>query len=192
MNNKLQVKDFMVVGIFTSIYLVVVFMTMMLGYIPVVIPFLGGIMAMFGGIPFILFLSKVEKFGMIFLFGILLGFVFFLMGSGILILIFGMLFGMLSDLVMKTGGYKDLKKAMLSYAIFSLWSMGFSIRMYIDRTNYFADQAKSYGKEYVDELMSLTPIWTFPVMTIITFVLGIIGAKLGLSIFKKHFKRVGI
>lgn len=42
MNKKLQVKDLMTVGIFTALYLVVIFASMMLGYLPIIIPFLGG------------------------------------------------------------------------------------------------------------------------------------------------------
>lgn len=192
MNKKLQIKDLMTVGIFTALYLVVIFATMMLGYLPIVIPFLGGIMAIFGAIPFILYISKVDKFGMVSLMGTLSGIVFFLMGSGIIVLLFGIVFGLLADLVMRFGNYKDMKKSILGYAIFSLWDVGFSIRMYIDRTNFFASQLESYGKDYVDTLMSLTPSWTLPAIIIITFISGIVGAKLGMSMFKKHFMRIGI
>lgn len=192
MNKKLQVKDLMTVGIFTALYLVVIFASMMLGYLPIIIPFLGGVMAIFGAIPCILYISKVDKFGMVSLMGVLSGLVFFLMGSGVIVLLFGIVFGLLADLVMKSGGYKDLKRSILGYAIFSLWSVGFSLRMYIDRTNFFASQLETYGKDYVDTLISLTPTWTLPVIIIITFISGLIGAKLGVRIFKKHFMRIGI
>ena len=35
MNNKLQAKDLINIGIFTTIYFVIYFATMMLGYIPI-------------------------------------------------------------------------------------------------------------------------------------------------------------
>ena len=85
MNKKLQVKDLMTVGIFTALYLVVIFASMMLGYLPIMIPFLGGVMAIFGAIPCILYISKVDKFGMVSLMGVLSGLVFSLMGSGVML-----------------------------------------------------------------------------------------------------------
>lgn len=190
--NRLTIKDLMTVGIFTALYLVVIFVAMMVGYIPVVIPFLGGIMALVGGIPFMLYLSRVNNFGMISLTGILSGLVFFLMGSGPSVIVFGIVFGILADLIIKNKGYKNLKKLKLGYAVFSLWTIGFNIRMYVDRANYFASQVEQYGQEYVDKLMLLTPSWTLPLSIIATFILGYVGAVLGTAMFKKHFNRAEI
>lgn len=190
--NRLTTKDLMTVGIFTALYLVVIFVAMMAGYIPVVIPFLGGIMALVGGIPFMLYLSKVNTFGMVSLTGILSGLVFFLMGSGLSVLVFGIVFGIIADFIMKNEGYKNFKKLKLGYAVFSIWTIGFNIRMYVDRANYFSSQVEQYGQEYVDKLISLTPGWTLPLSIIATFVLGYVGALLGTSMFKKHFKRAEI
>ena len=41
MNNKLQAKDLINIGIFTTIYFVIYFATMMLGYIPILDVLLG-------------------------------------------------------------------------------------------------------------------------------------------------------
>ena len=72
-NNKLQAKDLINVGIFTAIYFVVFFAGMMLGYIPIFIPLLGLVCPILCGIPFMLYLTKVKKFGMVSLTGIILG-----------------------------------------------------------------------------------------------------------------------
>ena len=64
-NNKLQAKDLINVGIFTAIYFVIFFAGMMLGYIPIFIPLLGLVCPILCGIPFMLYLTKVKKFGMV-------------------------------------------------------------------------------------------------------------------------------
>ncbi len=63
--NKLQAQDLINVGIFTAIYFVLFFAGMMLGYIPIFIPLLGLVCPIICGIPFMLYLTKVKKFGMV-------------------------------------------------------------------------------------------------------------------------------
>ena len=90
-SNKLQTKDLINVGIFTAIYFVIFFAGMMLGYIPIFIPLLGLVCPILCGIPFMLYLTKVKKFGMVSLTGIILGLLNLIMGSGVLVLIFGII-----------------------------------------------------------------------------------------------------
>ena len=85
-SNKLQAKDLINVGIFTAIYFVIFFAGMMLGYIPIFIPLLGLVCPILCGIPFMLYLTKVKKFGMVSLTGIILGLLNLIMGSGVLVL----------------------------------------------------------------------------------------------------------
>ena len=123
-NNKLQAKDLINVGIFTAIYFVVFFAGMMLGYIPIFIPLLGLVCPILCGIPFMLYLTKVKKFGMVSLTGIILGLLNVLIGAGVLVLIFGVVFGILGDLVLKAGKYQSWKCTLLGNGVFSLWIMG--------------------------------------------------------------------
>ena len=100
---ELQAKDLINVGIFTAIYFVIFFAGTMLGYIPIFIPLLGLVCPILCGIPFMLYLTKVKKFGMVSLTGIILGLINLVMGSGMLVLIFGIIFGILGDLILKAG-----------------------------------------------------------------------------------------
>ena len=85
MNNKLQAKDLINIGIFTTIYFVIYFATMMLGYIPILDVLLGLICPITCGIPFMLYVTKVRSFGMISITGIILAILFTVMGSGLLV-----------------------------------------------------------------------------------------------------------
>ena len=190
--NKLQAKDLINVGIFTAIYFVLFFAGMMLGYIPIFIPLLGLVCPIICGIPFMLYLTKVKKFGMVTLSGIIIGLLNMLIGSGVLVLIFGIVFGVAADLIMKSGKYKSWKFTLLGNGVFSLWIMGFVSRMFLTRTEFFDSLVSSYGQEYVDTLMSYTPGWMFPVLFVVTFLGGILGALLGKAVLKKHFEKAGI
>ena len=183
-SNKLQAKDLINVGIFTAIYFVIFFAGMMLGYIPIFIPLLG--------LPFMLYLTKVKKFGMVSLTGIILGLLNLIMGSGVLVLIFGIIFGVLGDVLLRAGKYQSWKCTLLANGVFSLWIMGYVSRMFLTRTEFFASLVSSYGQEYVDTLMSYTPNWMFPVLFVVTFIGGILGAFLGKAVLKKHFEKAGI
>ena len=189
---ELQAKDLINVGIFTAIYFVIFFAGMMLGYIPIFIPLLGLVCPILCGIPFMLYLTKVKKFGMVSLTGIILGLINLVMGSGMLVLIFGIIFGILGDLILKAGKYQSWKSTLLGNGIFSLWILGYVSRMFLTRDAFFSSLVSSYGQEYVDTLMSYTPGWIYPVLFVVTFIGGILGALLGKAVLKKHFEKAGI
>ena len=86
LNNKLQAKDLINVGIFTAIYFVVYFVVMMIAYIPILTLTLGFLCPIFCGIPTMLYFTKVKKFGMITLMGTILGLIMMVMGSGFFVL----------------------------------------------------------------------------------------------------------
>lgn len=191
-SNKLQAKDLINVGIFTAIYFVIFFAGMMLGYIPIFIPLLGLVCPILCGIPFMLYLTKVKRFGMVSLTEVILGLINLIAGSGIMVLVAGVICGFAGDLILKAGKYQSWRCTLLGYGVFSLWIMGYVSRMFLTRTEFFASLVSSYGQEYVDALMSYTPDWMFPVLFVVTFIGGILGALLGKSVLKKHFVKAGI
>ena len=70
---KLNGHDLMNIGIFGAIYFVILFVVAMLGIIPIFLPLLSVFVPIIGGIPFMLFLTKVKKPGMIFIMAIIMG-----------------------------------------------------------------------------------------------------------------------
>ena len=63
MSKMLNVKDLITVGIFAVILTVSIFIFGMLGYIPILMIALPVIVALIAGIPYMLFLTRVDKFG---------------------------------------------------------------------------------------------------------------------------------
>ena len=79
-SKKLKAKDLINVGIYTAIYLVIFFVVGMLNAIPVLYPFLYILIPLISGIPFMLFLTKTDKFGMVTIMSVICGVFWFLMG----------------------------------------------------------------------------------------------------------------
>jgi energy-coupling factor transport system substrate-specific component len=192
MSNKLNAKDLINVGIFTAIYFVVFFACGMLGYIPIFMIGLPLMIAIVGGIPFMLYLTKVRKFGMVTITGIIIAILMFATGHGWPLLIIGSVTGFLADLIFKSGQYKSWKKTVAGYCVFSLWSFGAMIPMWVMRDSYFESIRSSMGDEYTNALMSLMSGWMLLILVASTVIGAIIGAYLGRATLKKHFKRAGI
>ena len=96
MNNKLQGKDLINIGIFTAIYFIVIFAAASIGFIPIFIPLISVIVPLVGGIPMMLFFSKIKKFGMLTICGVLLGIIMLLTGMGWWCIPTGLIFGLIA------------------------------------------------------------------------------------------------
>ena len=191
-SNKLQAKDLINVGIFSAIFFVVYFVTMMLGYIPIIDILLGVICPITCGIPFMLYVTKIRCFGMVSLMGIVLAILFTVMGSGMWVAGFCCVCGVLADFVMKIGKYKSWKYTILGYGVFSIFNMGFFSRIFFMRDAFWETMVSGYGEEYAKAITALTPNWMYPVLIVSCFVGGLLGAWLGRGVLKKHFEKAGI
>ena len=169
MNNKLQGKDLINIGIFTAIYFIVIFAAASIGFIPIFIPLISVIVPLVGGIPMMLFFSKIKKFGMLTICGVLLGIIMLLTGMG-----------------------WCAKREVLIHGVFSMWVIGAFIPIVVTRDAYYQSLLPGYGQEYADTLMAYMPDWILPALLIAAFVSGLVGGLIGRKIFKKHFERAGI
>lgn len=190
-NKSLQGKDLINVGIFTAMYFVIVFAVAMLGYIPILMPMLCVLVPIVGGIPFMLFLTKVKKFGMIWIMSIIMGILMLLTGMGFYSILVGAVSGLIAELIFKSGDYRSASKAVLTSGVFSVWVWGNFIPFFLNIDAYFSTR-QGYGQEYIDALTKLMPLWMCPVLLIAAFISGVIGGLLGKAALKKHFHKAGI
>ena len=116
MNNKLQAKDLINLGLFTVLYFVLgCCVAIPIGFVPIFLPILGALWTLITGIPFMLFLTRVKKFGMVTLMAILSGLLMGLTGMGYWGVPLGLIFGLLGDLILKFGNYKSAKRSLIGY-----------------------------------------------------------------------------
>ena len=193
MNNKLQAKDLINIGLFTVLYFVLgCCVAIPIGFVPIFLPILGALWTLITGIPFMLFAVRVKKFGMVTIMAVLSGLLMGLTGMGFWGILTGAVFGLLGDLVMKSGSYQSVKKTILGYGVFSLWMVGTYIPMYFMVEQSRADFAKSFGDEYADKVMSVMPMWSIVLVIAAIFLFALLGGLLGKAILKKHFAKAGI
>lgn len=193
MNNKLQAKDLINLGLFTVLYFVLgCCVAIPIGFVPIFLPILGALWTLITGIPFMLFLTRVKKFGMVTLMAILSGLLMGLTGMGYWGVPLGLIFGLLGDLILKFGNYKSAKRSLIGYAVFSLWMVGTYIPMYFMVEDSRASLAASFGKEYADKVMAVMPMWSIVLVIACIFICAIIGGMIGKALLKKHFVKAGI
>ena len=190
---KLSVKDLINVGLFSVIYFIMFTISGILGYIPICVVILPLIAGILGGIPFVLFTIKEQKFGAVTLMGVIAGLFTFLVGQTWLSVVFGLVFGLLADLIMRSGQYKSWTKNMLGYSVFTLWTVGTMLPMWIMRETFFAGYRENGGTDaYINAVMKLTPNYMILVVIVLALAGGMLGACLGKSVLKKHFEKAGI
>ena len=123
-NKKIGVKDLINVGIFAVVYTVLFMISAMTGVVPILAVYFPVILALLAGIPCILFFAKVEKFGLVTIYGLLMGIITLLVGQGPIAIATGLVFGLIADLILKAGNYKSFKNMMFGYGVLSLWVIG--------------------------------------------------------------------
>lgn len=93
----------------------------MMGYIPIMMPLLCVIGPILCGIPFILFLTKVKKFGMILIMSIIMGIMMWLIGIGWYSLVVGIVSGLLAEFIYKSGKYASVSRGIVTHGVFCIW-----------------------------------------------------------------------
>ncbi|MEO1770391.1 MULTISPECIES: MptD family putative ECF transporter S component [Enterococcus] len=188
---KLNGKDLIQIGIYAAIYFFIVMVIAMFGFIPIFMPLICVLAPILGGIPLMLFFTKVKKFGMILILSLLMGILMLITGMGYYSIIVGLISGLISEIIYRSGNYQSSAKAILAYAVFSVWMWGNFLPIFFNPTVYFSTR-QDLGLEYAQTLISLLPSWMCPVLLIITFLCGLIGGVLGRSVLKKHFIKAGL
>lgn len=192
MSERLNVKDLITVGIFSVIIIVLIFIFGMLGYVPILMLGLPIIAALICGIPYMLFLTRVNKFGMVTLMGLILGIVMFLSGhTWVPILVFT-LCAFIADCILKMGNYSSLKHSIISHGVFIVGIMGNMIPFFILRDFYMESMRTSMGADYVNTVAPYLTNEFLIILIVLTFICGLISAYIGKIVLKKHFEKAGI
>lgn len=186
------VRDLVTCAIFTVIYFIVFFACGMTGLIPIMAFLFPLPLALVSGISQMLFYTKVRSFGMVTIMGALLGLISFLMGYGPIGLCFGIVCGLIADLILRAGGYKSLKCSVASHCVFSLWVIGTMLPMWILGQAYFEPYRVSQGDAFVNESLAYLSGGMLVIVVVGIIVCALIGAAIGTKVLRKHFERAGI
>jgi energy-coupling factor transport system substrate-specific component len=186
-------KDLINVGLFTVLYIGVVALlgqlfgltpiTQVLG--PLVIPILAGV-------PFVLFLTRVHRYGLVTLMGLLIGLAILATGQSFWVLVVAVVAAPLADLILRAGGYRRWATTVLGYVVFSETLIGTVIPLFFARDAFLERIGRRHDPSWIEDLVRLTPSWMFFAMIAMLAVGAVIGAALGRALLRKHFEPAGI
>ena len=190
-NNRLNAKDLINVGIYTAICAVICTAVAITGIIPIMMVLLVVFVPILTGIPYMLFLTKVKKFGMILILNVLMGALMWVTGMSYYALVVGTISGLIAEFIYRTGNYKSRKQGILAYAVSGIYCWANYFGIFFNAEAYFSTR-QNFGQEYIDAVTKLLPAWMCPVLLIVDLVCGIIGGWIGTKVLKKHFEKAGI
>ena len=190
---KLKIKDLVTIGVFTVIYFVLMFLSGMIGIVPILYlayPTVAGIIT---GIVIMLFMAKVQKPCGLFILGLICSLIVIAMGNTYVILVHALISMAIAEIIRKTGGYKSFKYNMLSFAIFNTWICGFLMQVLLAKDKVIEiAETRGMGYAYIMKLIALLNFSSMILVYIGAIVGGIIGAYIGKAFLKKHFEKAGI
>jgi hypothetical protein len=191
--NKITIKDLINVGIFLALSLVVgIIIAMILGTNPFTYLFVCIIGSLVNGVIMMVFYSRIKKKNVLLIFVIVSAILSLFLGMGYFPAVFTLIFGVLAEFILRSGEYKSKSKAILAYAVYSISSMGAYVPFYFSTSSYVESRRVSFGDTYADGLTKYSGMWIFVVLTIATFLSGLLGGFIGTKLFEKHFKKSGI
>jgi energy-coupling factor transport system substrate-specific component len=187
-------KDLINIGVFGALYLVVVFGINMLGFInPAVmlVSLVASIVA--GGIPFMLFLTRVRHVGMVTIFAIVTAGLLMLSGHPLISFLISVGCALVAEAIIWVGRYRSRRLSVLAYAVYSAWYVGPMMPIFYDREAYFSGPSmQMMGADYVSQMQALLSPGVLVAFDLSTIVFGLLGGLLGLRLMRKHFEKAGL
>lgn len=196
MKSKLSTRDLINIGVFTVIYVIIFFGLGMLGIISPQMMLVGFAAAiLLNGYVFILLLARSPKMFTLTILGLLSGIVMVLTGHPWFLVITTPVLGLIADFIATSGGTAkrlEPKRAMLAYAVFTLWYIFPLLPMFFAADDYFGKIEAEMSVEYADSMRELFTVPVFAGWCVAIFILGLAGGWLGVKAWSKHFKRAGL
>ena len=190
---KLKIKDLVTIGVFTVIYFVLMFLSGMIGMVPILYLAYPAVAGIITGIVIMLFMAKVQKPWGLFILGLICSFIVIAMRNTYIILIHAVISMVIAEFVRKIGGYKSFKYNMLSFTIFNTWICGFLMQILLAKDKVIEmAETRGMGYDYIMKLIALLNFRNMIFVYIGAIVGGIIGAYIGKVFLKKHFEKAGI
>ena len=181
-------RDLITVGVFTALYFVVMAVVGQVGALVPITQVLGPLyIPIVCGIPFMIFLTRVRRFGLITAMGVIVGLLFLVTGQSFVATILGVVLGVATDLIAKAGQYRRWPFLLASYVVFAEIGIGMVVPLFFQREQTLARIATRQSPAWIEQVTRLTPSWMFYVMIAMLAVGAVIGAYLGRAIFRKHF-----
>lgn len=188
---KLKTKDLIYAGAFAAIYMVLVLVIVMAsGIVPILYIISPLTVGMICGTVYLVYVSKVRKFGAILILAILFGIITGV--NSVYAIAWAIVMGLLAELIVRAGAYQSKKMFVLSYWVFNLNMIGPFLMLVYAKNTFLKLCAEYYPPEHVAQLDKLTPNWIIFGLAGLALLGGIIGSLIGSKLVKKHFEKAGV
>ena len=188
-------RDFINLGIFTVIF-IVLFMAciMMMSMTIYTLPFGVALGSFISASVYMLLRAKVPKTGAIILFGVLFGLVMFVMGSGWPILAAVIAGSIIAEFIARSGHYRSYAGEVIGYCILMLATAIGSYIPFLVMKDYYLKIAEgnSINGKFMARLIEFISGSYLAIALATTVVAAILGTVLARSIFKKHLVKAGL
>lgn len=179
-------------GVFIALYFVI-FMVFGMACMPVPILYIlmPGFIALFAAPVYRMLVAKSPMHMPVFIAALLPGLFLMLQGNLWVVGLTSLIAGILAEILLGIGKFKDRKWTAVSYLFFTQNLWGAFLPIWIMRDLFF-EKTAGMGGDFVELLKTLTPSWVLFAQLAFVLVCAIVGYFLSDKIFKKHFKKAGI
>ncbi|MCG8578753.1 MAG: MptD family putative ECF transporter S component [Bacteroidales bacterium] len=193
---KLKGRDFITIGIFGLLFAITeIIAAFSSAIIPILWTFCMAIAAIPCGIIFMYIIAKAPKRWAIATAITLCCLIYFLIGTyGIWTPLFGVVGGLLADVIAGTGKYKKFSKNAIAFVVcITLQWLGFMQPILFTTDQYIQSVLESGMSEtYIMPLVDFIQGPGFIAGLIATIIMGFVGAYVGKNVLKKHFEKAGV
>lgn len=192
MNNKLQGKDLITIGIYTALYIVAIFVASVANVTPLTFMFYPAISSLLGAVFFIMLATKVQKFGAVIIWGVIVGLLYLVLGMA-LTLPFFVVASIIAQVILSKSGYKSMKAAIGSYVLISIFSIGGYAQLFLFTDQYLEEAARrGLSDAFVSGLESYSTIGFLLIMIVATAICALLGCMFAKTVLKKHLSKAGV
>ena len=192
---KLGGRDFINLGIFTVIFIVLFMACIMVMSMTIyTLPFGVALGSFVAASVYMLLRAKAPKTGAIILFGVLFGLVMFAMGSGWPIFAAVIISSIIAELIARSGHYKSYTCEVIGYCVLMVGTAIGSYVPFIVMKDYYLKVAEgnSINGQFMSRLIEFISGPYLALALVITVVTAVLGTVLARVIFKKHLVKAGL
>lgn len=192
---KLGGRDFINLGIFTVIFIVLFMACIMVMSMTIyTLPFGVALGSFVAASVYMLLRAKAPKTGAIILFGVLFGLVMFAMGSGWPILAAVIISSVIAELIARSGHYKSYTCEVIGYCVLMVGTAIGSYVPFIVMKDYYLKVAEgnSINGQFMSRLIEFISGPYLALALATTVVTAVLGMVLARVIFKKHLVKAGL
>ena len=190
---KLKIQDVISVGIYTTIYFLVVSLGMLVlrftipAFNNILIP---GVTALLAGIVYLLLLQRVPRFGAITIMGSVMGLFFFVSGHFPLSFLPNIVCALLADLIQYRTKISERPRTLLSYLVFSFGLTGPVLPLWFMKNAYVASLvARGKDAAYIESVFAPVTTVSFYLCIFSVIIGSVAGMYIGRKLFNKHFSK---